>query len=191
MKRLKTIPKPYVPIKEGDIPKAVADLVLEEYTRSCITVAVSRPQRAHHPGWGTPGSQYEGIRFRNAILDTIADVDKLARTFLPDLPPLRPHRPMIDHLKRLDFVLLQNDSTRLRTYHSLVEQARYDEEEPTEADWEKCQEVVGQLRSILKFYIEAGAAGGVGGENASDDLETPEASPVPPPYAPLLSFASP
>ncbi|KAG8982582.1 hypothetical protein FRB90_006695, partial [Tulasnella sp. 427] len=54
MKRLKTIPKPYVAIKGGDVPKPVADLIAEEYTRACIAAAVSRPAGRTHPGWGAP-----------------------------------------------------------------------------------------------------------------------------------------
>jgi len=159
LKRLKTIPKPYIAVKKGDVPQVVSDLIIEEYTRSCIAVAVSRPKKGTHPGWGAPDSNYPGMHFRTAILDTIGEIDKLARTFLPELPPLRPHRPMIGHLKRLDFVLLQDDHSRLRDYDGLVQRARFDVDEPTQEDWERCEEIVEQMKTILQFYIRAEAGG--------------------------------
>ncbi|KAG9023063.1 hypothetical protein FS837_006016 [Tulasnella sp. UAMH 9824] len=157
LKRLKTIPKPYVAVKRGDVPKPVSDLIAEEYTRACIAAAVSRPTGRTHPGWGAPESEYANVHFRSAILQTILDLDSLARKFLPELPALRPHRPMIEHLRPLSFVLLQEDPCRLKDYDELVEQARYDEEEPTEDDWRRCEEIVEQMKTILTFYIKAGA----------------------------------
>lgn len=88
------------------------------------------------------------MHFRTAILDTISEIDQIARKFLPDLPPLRPHRPMLEHLKRLDFVLLQDDPARLRDYDALVQRARFDDDEPTEGDWERCEEVVEQMKTM-------------------------------------------
>lgn len=96
----------------------------------------------------TTDSEYANVHFRSAILQTIVNLDSLARKFLPELPPLRPHRPMIEHLKPLSFVLLQDDSCRLKDYDELVEQARYDDEEPSEDDWRRCEELVEQMKSM-------------------------------------------
>jgi len=188
VQRLKTIPKPYVAIKKGDVPRAVADLVSAEYTRSAMVAALSRPKKIYQPGWGAPGTPYANIQFRIAILNTIPEIDNLARKFLPDLPPMRPHRHVVEHLRKLDFVLLQDDFNRLKDYGDIVEQARYDEEEPTEEDWERCNELVEQMKSILNFYLRAGA--GLD-PSAADELSLPDvfhsatSSPVPPfMYAP-------
>ncbi|KAG9032030.1 hypothetical protein FRB95_001980 [Tulasnella sp. JGI-2019a] len=171
-KKLSTIPKPYIAVKQGDVPKDVAQMISREYTRNCIIMALSRPNKGTHPGWGAPGSKYDGMRFREAILDTIPDIDSLARTFLPELLPLRPHRPMIEHLKPLDFVLLQDDSQRLGDYHELVEMARFDDAEPTEDDWERCKEIVDQMKSILTFYINAESSNGNGHPPSESDDQT-------------------
>ncbi|KAG8985055.1 hypothetical protein FRB90_004962 [Tulasnella sp. 427] len=177
MKRLKTIPKPYVAIKGGDVPKPVADLIAEEYTRACIAAAVSRPTGRTHPGWGAPDGSYPNVHFRSAMLQTIVDLDTLARKFLPELPPLRPHRPMIEHLKPLSFVLLQDDPCRLKDYDEFIEQARYDEEEPTEDDWRRCEEVVEQMKSILTFYINATATESVRRTSKERNVHPPEVDP--------------
>lgn len=151
----------------------MSDLITEEYTRSCIIAAISRPKKGSHPGWSALGSSPSfpipslltlllslfpphpyrstidpSIHYRTQILSTLPTLSSLAQRILPDLPPLRPHRPILDHLKPLDFLLLQGDPRRLAEYDMLIEKSRYDIEEPTQENWERCEELVGEMRTM-------------------------------------------
>ncbi|KAG8936608.1 hypothetical protein FRC03_001907 [Tulasnella sp. 419] len=150
-RRLQTIPKFWIPVKQGDVPKPVADLIRDEYTRACVTTHLSKSFETSHPGWGTPGTQYEGVRFRTAILDTLPRLDALARETFPGFPPLMPNKAFHHHFRPLNFLFAEYP-TLTREYSDLIEQARYEEDEPSLKAWLRCQELVSMISMIIGNY---------------------------------------
>jgi len=151
-KRLKAIPKSYIAIKDGDVPKPVSKLVESEYNRASTIVYVSRPEPRMLEGWGLPGSRYDSVYFRRAILDTLTIVDQDARSVVPSLPPYRPHLSVAQHFRAITPLVTPHNPTCLEIYHRLIEKARYAEQEPTETDYDRCLVVFAQLREIFQFY---------------------------------------
>jgi len=157
-KRLKGIPKSYIAIKEGDVPKSVSKLIESEFNRASTIVYVSRPTPRVLEGWGVPGSRYDGVNFRRGILDTLPVIDQDARTIVPSLPLYRPHLSAAQHFRPIASLITPHDPLCLDTYHRLIEKARYSQTEPSEADYERCLVLFAQLRQIFQFYQSSAAS---------------------------------
>ncbi|KAJ3737034.1 hypothetical protein DFJ43DRAFT_394447 [Lentinula guzmanii] len=125
-------------ITRGDVPDSVHKYITEEYARTCLIAHQSQPTDAFHEGWGKPGGQYEGVRFRRALLDTISKIDFLAHLVIPTHPPLKPHARMIHHFRFILPLLPSNEDelTPLHYYDSIVQLARISHREPTEEEFE-------------------------------------------------------
>ncbi|KAJ3801651.1 hypothetical protein GGU11DRAFT_813902 [Lentinula aff. detonsa] len=125
-------------ITRGDVPDSVHKYISEEYARTCLIAHQSQPTDAFHEGWGKPGGQYEGVRFRRALLDTISKIDFLAHLVIPTHPPLKPHARMIHHFRFILPLLPSNEDelTPLHYYDSIVQLARISHQEPTEEEFE-------------------------------------------------------
>ncbi|KAJ3750169.1 hypothetical protein DFH05DRAFT_1518328 [Lentinula detonsa] len=125
-------------ITRGDVPDSVHKYITEEYARTCLIAHQSQPTDAFHEGWGKPGGQYEGVRFRRALLDTISKIDSLAHLVIPTHPPLKPHARMIHHFRFILPLLPSNEDelTPLHYYDSIVQLARISHQEPTEEEFE-------------------------------------------------------
>ncbi|KAJ4001282.1 hypothetical protein F5050DRAFT_1796707 [Lentinula boryana] len=125
-------------ITRGDVPDSVHKYITEEYARTCLIAHQSQPTDAFHEGWGKPGGQYEGVRFRRALLDTIPKIDSLAHLVIPTHPPLKPHARMIHHFRFILPLLPSNEDelTPLHYYDSIVQLARISHREPTEEEFE-------------------------------------------------------
>lgn len=54
--------------------QAVHEYISQEFARSCLISYECQPRETTHPGWGTPGTEHGGTRFRRSLLDTIADI---------------------------------------------------------------------------------------------------------------------
>ena len=98
------------------------------------------------------GTEHYGIRFRRALLDTIADIggfyvvilrliltdeDAKAHLVIPSHPPLKPHARMLHHF-RFILPLLPKDEdglTPLHYYDSAIQLARTSNREPTEGEF--------------------------------------------------------
>ena len=69
------IPKPYVPINVQDLPKPVYELVQSELTRIASVRSNCKPLDSEFPvdvvGVGRPAGLLDGLRFREAALDTL------------------------------------------------------------------------------------------------------------------------
>lgn len=48
--------------------------IQQEYTRACLIAYESRPKDGFQEGWGRPGTNYQGVRLRTALLDTVRDI---------------------------------------------------------------------------------------------------------------------
>ncbi|KNZ62496.1 hypothetical protein VP01_1263g5 [Puccinia sorghi] len=123
---LASIPKPYIPISQGDLPNPIFQIISQEYARIAIisylaskpTHPSSRPsQQEQEPheeklalaAWGKPGSIYHGKRFADQILKDFESLERALDGFLPTRPsppiPTRhsstvqgPLRPYLDIL---------------------------------------------------------------------------------------------
>jgi len=105
-------------------------------------------------GWGTPGTIKQGINLRRETLDSVSKVDKGARLLVPSLPPLRPHKTMLQHLHAL-LPLIPIDgrgTTPLHVYSEYVERARYSDRELTEADYEMAMSSQNYLIKLFDHY---------------------------------------
>ncbi|KAF8078438.1 hypothetical protein FPV67DRAFT_55139 [Lyophyllum atratum] len=136
-----------------DFPDSVQKYVTQEYVRACLVSYESLPKDAFHEGWGRPGTKYSGIRFRRALLDTIPEIDTLARVIIPTHPVNKPHTRMLHHF-RFILPLLQADEdglTPLHYYDASIQLARYGSGELSEQEFETG---IGAAEDILKSLNE-------------------------------------
>ena len=54
--------------------QTVHEYISQEFARSCLIAYEYQPRGTMHPGWGIPGTEHGGTRFRRSLLDTIADI---------------------------------------------------------------------------------------------------------------------
>ncbi|KAE9410897.1 hypothetical protein BT96DRAFT_912313 [Gymnopus androsaceus JB14] len=136
--RLSRISRTHKTITRGDVPDSVHKFVTKEYARTCLIAYQSLPTDAFHEGWGRPGTQYEDVRFRRALLDTIPKIDSLAHLVIPTHPPLKPHARMIHHFRFILPLLPLNEDelTPLHYYDSVIQLARISHREPTVEEFE-------------------------------------------------------
>lgn len=145
--KLQRISKNYRPIGKGDVPNTVHEYITREYLRACLVSYESEPKEAFHPGWGRPGTKYAGVRFRRALLDTVAEIDALAHVVIPAHPVLKPHARMIHHFRFI--VPLLDDPVVLRVYDSAIQLVRNSEGEPTEEEFEVGWEAAEDIKRTL------------------------------------------
>ena len=70
--------------------QSVYQFIQQEYTRACLITYESRPKGGFQEGWGRPGTNLEGVRFRTALLDTVREIGASARSSFPALHLLAP-----------------------------------------------------------------------------------------------------
>ncbi|GAA99667.1 uncharacterized protein L969DRAFT_86999 [Mixia osmundae IAM 14324] len=159
-----SIPKAYLPIREGDVSSAVHRLVATEYTRVAIIATVGQPQRRTIPGYGTSDSPYPRLHFRTAIKETAKVLTRLIETHLTDkdLQQLARQSPRQSTLVRLAPFLFERLSPDieplvppqylplLKLYDSHVDNARYRRKEPTQQEYEDCLRVLALLVAAVQ-----------------------------------------
>ncbi|KZW02714.1 hypothetical protein EXIGLDRAFT_419726 [Exidia glandulosa HHB12029] len=130
-RKLGGIPRMHIATRQGDVPKSVHKYIANEYLRSAAILYASQPANGHQDGWGDPGTEYAGVRFRRAILDSVVQVDEAARTIVPRLQPIRPHARVLHHLRALAPLIPVDESggSCLRRYDAIVEFAKYGKRE--------------------------------------------------------------
>ncbi|THU94826.1 hypothetical protein K435DRAFT_667476 [Dendrothele bispora CBS 962.96] len=148
--RLQRISKHHKLIGSGDVPNSVHKYITKEYARTCLISHESLPKEASRPGWGQPGTPYQDIRFRTALLETIPVLDNLARNIIPATPPLKPHARMLHHFRYIIPILNTGDDglTPLHYYDSVIQLARYSSREPTLKEFEYGMHVMEQIRGM-------------------------------------------
>ncbi|TRM65818.1 hypothetical protein BD626DRAFT_192488 [Schizophyllum amplum] len=169
--RLSRISKVHRTLRKGDVPRSVYRYMTEEYVRTCLIAHESLPKDVVRPGWGRPGTTYEGIYYRRALLDTIPRLDALARVVIPTHPPLRPHARMLHHFRFLlpllttqrepsirvgeDGVVDYGEETEedlltsLHYYDAAIQIARHSAEEPTMEEFEAGIQAVEDIMTTL------------------------------------------
>ncbi|KAK7064460.1 hypothetical protein R3P38DRAFT_44798 [Favolaschia claudopus] len=174
--RLQRISKAYTIIRRGDVPHPVHEYMTQEYMRTCLISYESLPTDVFHPGWGRPGKQYlvfdatqirlcispgtkyEGIRFRRALLDTIQVIDTLAHEVIPAHPSLKPHARMLHHFRFILPLLTTDDPefTPLHYYDSAIQLARNSSTEPTEEEFTLGMQAADEIvKSLNDCRLEA------------------------------------
>ncbi|KAJ7462675.1 hypothetical protein B0H11DRAFT_2159960 [Mycena galericulata] len=149
--RLQRISKAHTLLRRGDVPNAVHEYIAQEYMRTCLVSHESLPQDVFHAGWGRPGTKYEGVRFRRALLDTIPEIDTLAHMVIPAHPALKPHARMLHHFRFILPLLNGEDEefTPLHYYDSAIQLARNSAEEPTEHEFALGMQAAEEIKKSL------------------------------------------
>lgn len=132
-----------------------------------MIVHASRPKGRLLPGWGDPGSEYAGVRFRTAILDTLQVIDTVlpaAAAAAPQhastpIPTASRHAsPLIKLLPLLegeDPTIPKALIPLLDLYEKMLEDAKWSLDEPTKEDYETCL----RITAVLVDAIGKRAAG--------------------------------
>lgn len=68
--------------------QTVREYISQEFARSCLVSYECQPRETVHPGWGVPGTEHGGTRFRRGLLDTIGDIGS--------------HRHLVKYIRLLD-----------------------------------------------------------------------------------------
>ncbi|KAL0580293.1 hypothetical protein V5O48_001710 [Marasmius crinis-equi] len=155
-------------IAKGDVPNSVHEYITEEYVRTCLIALQSEPKDVYHEGWGRPGTRYEGVRFRKALLDTIPEIgekslttriypipipplDALVHLVIPTHPTRKPHDRMLHHFRFIIPLLTtdEDELTPLHYYDSAIQLARNSYREPTEREFELGMEMADNIKRIL------------------------------------------
>ncbi|KAH9486756.1 Protein PRY2 [Psilocybe cubensis] len=149
--KLQRISKTYRSVGKHDLPDSVHKHVLQEYTRACLVSFESLPKNVYHEGWGRPGTKYNGVSFRRALLDTIPHIDELAHVVIPLHPRLKPHARMLHHFRFLNPLLPKDEDgmTPLHYYDSAIQLARHSSREVTEEEFETGMEAAYQIEKCL------------------------------------------
>ncbi|KAF8203095.1 hypothetical protein BJ912DRAFT_340816 [Pholiota molesta] len=149
--KLQRISRTYRTIGRDDLPDSVGKYVLQEFTRTCLVAYESLPKNVHHAGWGRPGTEYSGVQFRRALLDTIAHIDQLAHVVIPLHPKLKPHARMLHHFRFLNPLLPKDEDgiSPLHYYDSAVQLARNSARALTEEEFEIGITAASQIEKCL------------------------------------------
>ncbi|KAG9314522.1 hypothetical protein JVU11DRAFT_5319 [Chiua virens] len=133
----------------------VHEYITQEFARACLIAYECQPRETTHSGWGVPGTEHGGIRFRRSLLDTIADIDARAHLVIPNLPPLKPHSRMIHHFRFILPLLPKDDEglTPLHYYDSAVQLARTSTREPTEDEFRLGLRAADEIRKMYGCYF--------------------------------------
>lgn len=155
---LARISKAHTLLRRGDVPNPVHEYIAQEYLRTCLVAHESMPTDVFHPGYGRPGTKYEGVRFRRALLDTIREIDIIAHMVIPTHPTLKPHARMLHHFRFLLPLLNAPDDefTALHYYDSAIQLARNSAAEPTEEEFILGMQAAEEIkRSLNDCRLEA------------------------------------
>lgn len=150
-RRLQRIAKTHYSIVRKEVPQPVHEYISQEFARSCLVAYESQPCNTVHSGWGRPGTRLSGIRFRRALLDTIAEIDARARLVIPSHPNLKPHARMLHHFRFLLPLLPKDEDglSELHYYDSAIQLARTVDREPTEEEYQRGMNAVASILQML------------------------------------------
>nr|XP_019007460.1 uncharacterized protein I206_07718 [Kwoniella pini CBS 10737]OCF46241.1 hypothetical protein I206_07718 [Kwoniella pini CBS 10737] len=137
---LRTMPKPYIPTKQIDLPKSVAKHVATEYSRTAVIAHISQATTGQQEGWGRPGTKWEDKHFRTYILSTIPIMKQTLCPIAPSTASPLSLQPLLDAASSIN----DNGAIRLfvNSYAKIIARARYGRKEPTQADAEAVEKVV-------------------------------------------------
>lgn len=151
-RRLQRIAKSHHSIVRREVPQPVHEYISQEFARSCLVAYESQPRNTVHSGWGRPGTRLSGIRFRRALLDTIAEIDARARLVIPSHPSLKPHARMLHHFRFLLPLLPKDEEglSELHYYDSAIQLVRTVDREPTEEEYQRGMDAAASILQMLR-----------------------------------------
>ncbi|KAG2754571.1 hypothetical protein P692DRAFT_20719296 [Suillus brevipes Sb2] len=151
-RRLQRIAKSHHSIVRREVPQPVHEYISQEFARSCLVAHESQPRNTVHSGWGRPGTRLSGIRFRRALLDTIAEIDARARLVIPSHPSLKPHARMLHHFRFLLPLLPKDEEglSELHYYDSAIQLVRTVDREPTEEEYQRGMDAAASILQMLR-----------------------------------------
>ncbi|KIK47359.1 hypothetical protein CY34DRAFT_799530 [Suillus luteus UH-Slu-Lm8-n1] len=151
-RRLQRIAKSHHSIVRREVPQPVHEYISQEFARSCLVSYESQPRNTVHSGWGRPGTRLSGIRFRRALLDTIAEIDARARLVIPSHPSLKPHARMLHHFRFLLPLLPKDEEglSELHYYDSAIQLVRTVDREPTEEEYQRGMDAAASILQMLR-----------------------------------------
>ncbi|WVQ77846.1 hypothetical protein IAR50_007543 [Cryptococcus sp. DSM 104548] len=173
-KMLKTMPKPYIPIKPDDVPPKVAQHVATEYSRTAVISHISQATTGQQEGWGRPGTKWEGKHLRSWILGSMGvmrealgvkdDLSYSPLSFQPfydaiaRIPSSTPQNPF-ESPTASDGALQEDTGLRvlLNSWIKYIEQARYAKREPGEREAGAVERLVEIVLLTMKIKEEKGA----------------------------------
>lgn len=85
-RRLKAAIPRHPPIHQNQFPHLyIYDLVRLGWAKSAAVTALATPldEQCIHGGWGAPGTDLEGVRFKSSILDTLVLLEKAVLSVAP------------------------------------------------------------------------------------------------------------
>ncbi|CAG7847051.1 SubName: Full=Uncharacterized protein {ECO:0000313/EMBL:CCA68214.1} [Serendipita indica DSM 11827] len=174
--RLERVPRGSIVLQTDDAPRDVVDLVRTEYLRCSAIAYEALPTTGSQPGWGRPGTIYDGMNFKRAFLDAVEKIDATAREILPSLPRMPYPFQLCVHLRPLLGILpeAEKEAKEIDKFVRLVvysengqdevvgERLRHSEAksatEMTEEEYERAMVAVNGLQAILgkeKQYLES------------------------------------
>ncbi|ORX35570.1 hypothetical protein BD324DRAFT_630699 [Kockovaella imperatae] len=134
---IRTMPKPYMPTKQIDVPKRVADHIMTQYSRTAVIAHISQATKGEQEGWGRPGSKWENQHFRTYILGTLPTMMHALRCTPGPPLSLDPLFVAADEIKDSGAIRLFVNS-----YANLINKARFSGTEPDESDAVACDKIV-------------------------------------------------
>lgn len=151
-RRLQRIAKSHHSIVRREVPQPVHEYISQEFARSCLVAHETQPRNTVHSGWGRPGTRLSGIRFRRALLDTIAEIDARARLVIPSHPSLKPHARMLHHFRFLLPLLPKDEEglSELHYYDSAIQLVRTVDREPTEEEYQRGMDAAASILQMLR-----------------------------------------
>ncbi|KAF7436998.1 hypothetical protein PC9H_003832 [Pleurotus ostreatus] len=107
----------------------------------------------------TLGTKYEGIRFRRVLLDTIPQIDELARAVIPSHPAMKPHARMLHHFRFIlpllpSITSEEENISFLHYYDSAIQIVRNSSREPTEAEFELGMQAAQEIINWSVFCLK-------------------------------------
>lgn len=121
-----------------------------------MIVNATSPKGRTLPGWGAPNSDYAGVHFRSAILDTLKVLDTLLPTASDLVTPIPTRSKHASPLAKYQSSLVGEQAIvpkallpLIQLYEQLLEDARWKQEEPTQADYENCLRIVAVLVDVI------------------------------------------
>ncbi|GAA5881770.1 hypothetical protein JCM1840_004825 [Sporobolomyces johnsonii] len=164
-----SIPKAYLPTQPNDVPKAAYELISNEYNRACVITKVAQPKGRQQAGWGRPGTDFENVYFRSAILSTIPTLRSALTPLFPALGPslsnssharAGPLSPLAPLLKLSPSPVPEALVPLAELYEQQLVRAKYARKEPSERDWDETVKIVAVFVGVLSGGAGGGAMGG-------------------------------
>ncbi|KAI9104634.1 hypothetical protein DFS34DRAFT_204274 [Phlyctochytrium arcticum] len=152
---LQDIPKRYVPINRTDVPKRVYQLIQADLSKVANIASSAKPRAIDAPdiGWGQPDTEFEGVHYRTAAIQSFEILESAVTQYHQAL-----HRTAPTTVRRYIELLVCEGLVRSdvgQAYTDRYERVRYGHDEMT------MQEYVDFMRSFALVLREVERAAAI------------------------------